>query len=118
MYGDSMKDSDPGFHPWITNAIATRSTSGSDTDWDLSGLSTQDVESFANDLDDIYSEVSTIAGLFGELRSNPPSTEALEDVLIELEVKLAHAAHHWRRSRLMLRSYGLWIDEDIMGDER
>lgn len=108
-----MQRNESGVRQWIAEAVDVRSRSSNTEEWNLPRLRSDDVESFVNDICDVYTDISKMSRMFDELESQSPSTEKLEDMLIEVEIRLAHTVHHWKHARGILQAKDLWMDEDL-----
>ncbi len=71
-------------------------------------------DELGSDLAELIEEMSRLVEAFGETVVQPPSAEALETTLIDMEVGLHHAMSHWKSAIALLRSIGCWQMEDLI----
>jgi valyl-tRNA synthetase len=107
------RNTETDLRKWIIDAIEFRAATSNEEDWELQRLTTDELQSFINDLCDVYSEISKMSLMLEELQSNIPSTEALEDVLVKVEIRLDHSVHHWDHAKRILQARDLWLGDEV-----
>jgi hypothetical protein len=101
------------FKDWVAQAISNESSPATRPQWGLCRLTDEKKESLINDISDVYEDLGNSFGLFEELRLEEPDTDKLEKVLVDVEIGLAHAVHHWRRALGSLQADSLWMEDDF-----
>jgi hypothetical protein len=96
---------------WLDRAV--RSSASSDSEFSVAAFDKELLSVIRVDLDGVHESATGIEQAIAELLASPPSSNALEDCLFELESQVAHAVYHWKSVTRALRAKQLWLPDDI-----
>lgn len=85
---------------------------------DLSVLNDDDLGALGAGLNDIYETAQAIVAKLAPLPQTDPSNDALDTVLIEIEIDVEHINYHWNDMVTRLRERGMfpdWNEDDEEG---
>jgi hypothetical protein len=99
---------------WIRDAAEIDKHHSPKDRWGIGELGEDNVHSMGNDIADIYESLSKASISIDALVEGTANPAALEDCLVDVEIELAHAVHHWRRLTKMLRGSNLWMTDDLI----
>jgi hypothetical protein len=94
---------------WIRDAYAGRPED--DADIAIARLTNEEHSVLLADLDGIADSGADIRRIIDGISQLRPSVNALEGVLIDLEVEMQHFRWHWKSLSSILRKYDLWTDD-------
>jgi hypothetical protein len=101
------------FKDWVAQAISEESSATAGPHWGLSRLPEEKRESLINDISDVYEDLRNSSNLLDELQRDMPDTDKLEKAFVEVEIRVAHAVHHWRRVLDCLQAEKLWMEDSF-----
>ena len=96
---------------WI-EAAAQEPVSPDPEDFNLEGFDEDALGVLIRDLDGVNDSTISIQRALSALVLAPPHAATLQSILIDIDVDMAHANHHWNLLVEMLRSLDEWFEDD------
>lgn len=99
---------------WLEQAAST--AKASDEDMSLALVSGAQLRVLALDLEGMVEGADRVKAGITALLLDPPSADAFETRLVDVEIDLRHALWHWKSIEEVLAGLGLWT-RDLDDDE-